>query len=624
MLERRGSIVRLLLASASLWGCGAQEALPAPVAKTPPRPAPVATVQPNTPLALPDDLLLAGRWRNPNALLAQLSAWTGVHVALEPWLLAHVAQPRQHVDLDLPVEFFVALDQDAEPPALGWAVSFALSAADDRAVALPAGSSPRDVESPMGLACAEAPSLGPAPLRLVCAASDDSLARLLPHATRALPLAALGEADVALSLHARPLHAAGDRAIRAWVAQWLSEVWGVPPINARFDAQWASVVERLSLELRDLAADLDGSSMQFAVRTRPEGLEFSVLAPAAAGRSALGQLLVGTGTTGLAPVEFWETHATSEDAGFMWAFESTPLARLRPTLATLLGTVLDFRGVPARLQRQARDLVEALPLPRGPIIHASGHFPLPPEAPAPAWPFDLGWQLYSVRGNFAEYQFYAAALVKAFNDPILGPQFGRLLRGGFGREWSPRRITQRRLSGGPELPRGSFCLELMFENSRAEPAAANSREAESEAELSTRGMRQPSLFILVAPDEDGVKLAWGADEKFLVSLVSEHRARAASVTLAGRGGLGSLNERRSLAGGFYTLAAFENFRASTSPGPGRAGATLLAAAPHAGLSPIVYSLSQPSEPRSLLLSANLGRDTLEDLLFLIGQDLARP
>jgi hypothetical protein len=619
MIKRRGPSVWCLLASASLWACSSRDALPPPVVKAPSRPAPVAAPEPNTPLALPVDLLLAARWRNPNALLAQLEAWTGARVALEPWLLAHIARPDRRVDFELPVELFVALDPSVDPPGLSWALSFALATSNEEVALRAGGWAPRDVESPMGLACAEAPALGPAPVRLVCAPSDDSLAHLLRHATRALPLAALGDADVAVSVRAQPLHAGGDRAIRAWVARWLSEVWGIPAINARFDAAWAGVVERLTLELRDVAADLDGSSIQFALRTRPAGLELSVMAPSAAGRSALGQLIAGTGTTGLAPVEFWQTHITSEDAGFMWAFQSTPLARLRPTLGALLGTVLDFRGVPARLQRQARDLVEALPLPRGPLIHASGHFPHNPDAPPAAWPFELGWQLYSVRGSFAEYQFYAAALVKAFADPILGPQFGRLLRGGFGRDWSPRRMSQRRLSGGPEVPRGTFCLELTFDRSGADGAGPSAPEAEPDPDVAPRGVRRPSLLIVVAPDEDGVKIAWGAEEKFLLSLVSQRPATG--TTLASRAGLGTLNERRLLAGGFYSLAAFGH----QPDGSGSSAATRWgAAAPHRGLSPIVYCLSQPSDGRSLLLSANLGRDTLEDLVFLLRQALAEP
>jgi hypothetical protein len=282
--------------------------------------------------------------------------------------------------------------------------------------------------------------------------------------------------------------------------------------------------------------------------------------------------------------------------------------------------------VPARLELQARELLEALPLPRGPVIHAAGHFPEVPGARPRAWPFALGWQLYSVRGNFAEYQFYGAALARAFSDPILGPQFGRVLRGAFGPEWSPRRVRQRRPNGRAELPSGSFCLEVTFASAAPEALAVNFPGDQSAAEVPRQASLPPTLYVVFVPDEDGAKIAWGADESFLVSLVSEARGQRAAATLASRAGLGSLNERRTLAGGFYSLAALGSFGRSVVA-RFRGGDPSLAAlsrAPHAGLSPIVYTLSRPSEDPTLWFNASLGSDTLEDALFLIAGDVSEP
>jgi hypothetical protein len=607
---------------AALCSCGPAEVLPAPVATPPQRRVRAAAAERSTPLGLPENLLLAGRIRDPRALIERLQAWSGRELPLERWLREHLAQPRQPLDLSAPVELFVALDTRAEPPELRWALSFALTPSSTEPTA-PTG--PRDVDSALGFACAEAPALGPAPLRLVCAASDTHLLGLLEHARRALPLWPLGDADVAVTLRAAPLTGIGDGALQAWVAAWLTELWGVGSINARFDAQWLGLVQGAALELRQLASDLDGSSIQLSLRSQPEALELSVVAPAAAGHSALGRLVLGAGASGLAPVEFWQTDASSEDAGFIWSFESTPLARWRAPLAALLGTLLDFRGVPVRLELQARELLEALPLPRGPVIHAAGHFPESLEARPRPWPLALGWQLYSVRGNFAEYQLYGAALARAFNDPILGPQFGRVLRGAMGPEWSPRRVRQRRPSGRVELPPGSFCLEVTFASAPDAPAV-NFPGDESVAAGPRRESSPPMLYVVFAPDEDGAKIAWGADESFLVSLLSEARGQRASATLASRAGLGSLNERRTLAGGFYSLAALGSLGRSVLA-RFRGGDPSLAAlsrAPHAGLSPIVYTLSRPSEDPTLWFNAALGRDTLEDALFLIAGDAAEP
>lgn len=619
MVAPRGYLKHLSLVLAGLCGCGHSEPLPVRVASPAPRSAPAVVVESPAPLSLPHDLVLAGRWRHPTALLAKLSEWGGGDLSLELWLRARIGQPVHPVDLNSPIELLVVLDRRSEPPALTWALSLGVEASLGRAPKLSSElASPKDVSSPSGLACAEAPSLGPTPLRMVCAASDDALAWLLPHATRALPLASLGDADVAFSLRAQPLADVNDKTLDALLSAWLSDAWGVSSMNKRFDAQWSGVVSSLTRELRDLAADLDGSSLEFSLRAGEEALELAMLAPAAAGRSALGRLIVGNGASGLAPSEFWHAHEASEDAGFIWAFESAPLAQIRAPLAALLGTVLDFRGVPERLQQQARELLETLPLPQGPVVHASGRLPAPRGARSarPSWLDELGWQMYSVRGSFDEYRFYVSALVSAFNDPILGPQFGRLLRGAFGPQWAPQRMRQRRLSQGGRLPKGSFGLEVTFAMPRVELTDRDLSSAGAEREA------PPTLHVVFAPDEDGVKIAWGADENFLMSLVSEPRSTTLSTTLASRAGLGSLHERRTLAGGFSSLAAFEQGRRFPLGGPALwdGQAEPVANAPHHGLSPIVYALSQPTDASQLLLTVRLARGTIEDLFFLAAAD----
>lgn len=608
-------ILALAFVLASSSGCGHSEPPPVRVAPAAPRPPRAVVVESQAPLSLPHDLVLAGRWRNPKALLEKLAEWGGRDLSLEQWLRARVGQPDHPVDLTSPIELLVVLDRRSEPPALAWALSVGVVASlGDVAKSSAEPASPKDISSPSGLACAEATSLGPTRLRMVCAPSDDALARLLPHATRALPLASLADADVAFTLRAQPLADVHDKTIHALLSAWLSEAWGVPSVNKRFDAQWAGVVSGLTRELRDLAADLDGSSIEFSLRAGEEALELAMLAPAAAGRSVLGQLIVGTGASGLAPAEFWHAHEASEDAGFIWAFESAPLAQVREPLAALLGTVLDFRGVPDRLQQQARELLETLPLPRGPVVHASGRLPARRGGryARPSWLDELGWQMYSVRGSFDEYRFYVSALVKAFNDPILGPQFGRLLRAAFGPRWVPARMRQRRLSHGGQLPKDSFGLEVTFAAPRVELTERDLASAGPEREA------PPTLHVVFVPDEDGVKIAWGADENFLMSLVSEPRKATLSATLASRAGLGSLHAHRTLAGGFYSLAAFEEDRRSSVRDVPLwdADARPVANAPHRGSSPIVYSLSQPSDAPELLLTVRLARGTIEDLFYL--------
>jgi hypothetical protein len=214
------------------------------------------------------------------------------------------------------------------------------------------------------------------------------------------------------------------------------------------------------------------------------------------------------------------------------------------------------------------------------------------------------------RGSFAEYQYYVSELVKAWSDPILGPQFARLVRAALGPHAAPRRLKQRRPLGNHRLHKQSFTLEITLPDARA---AAREGEREGDA----RADSETALFVLMAPDEDGIKIAWGADEKFLASLLTDPERMKATATLASRPGLALLHERRTLAGGFYSLSALgaPGSRIGGSLGVAAGAAGELESAPHRGASPIVYTLMQATDDSPLSLSASVGRETIEDLLF---------
>jgi hypothetical protein len=594
------------LALLGLGSCEHQGQVVSPSVPVAARPAPAPEKPPNTPLPLPDEWVMAGRWRAPQRWLEQLASWGGGMLPLEHWLRTRIAAPNHPVDLSLPIEFLVLWDHQAQPPVLRWAASLALDASAPAAAA----TGPIDVHSGLGLACAEASALGPAPLRVVCASSDEELALLLPLATRALPLVPLAASDIALLLHAAPLRRVEDALIQGRVSSWL----GAEPdtkLSKRFDAEFAGVRAALTAELRNLAEDLDGASLELSLAAESREIELSLLAPAAQGRSELARSMAGSGALGVAPTEFWDAEQASDGAGYLWAFEPEPLASWRAPLGALLAALLDFRGLPVRLQQQGRRLIERLPLPRGPVIHAAGQLPAPAAGrPAPPqWLAELGWQMVGASGSLAEYEVWVDELVSATNDPILGPQLGRLLRSAWGPNWALKHAQRRRPLGNRALPRGSFTLELTLAPPRL--------EVEADASAPGAGRRESSpatLFVLFVPEPGGLRVAWGADEALLVSLGASAASGKASGTLAGRPGLGSLHGHRSLAGGFSSwmaLRALAPFR--SEPEQGRA----LVAAPHRGRSPIVYRLSPLGDSSGLSLRASLGRDSLEDLFFLM-------
>jgi len=620
---RRWHPGRLLVALALVGpgACDHPSQVVAPSVPAVARRAVVPEKPPSAPLPLPDEWLVVGRWRAPAQWLEQLASWGGSKLPLERWLRTGIAEPSHPVDLSLPIEVLALWDHQAQPPVLRWAVSLGLDASAPAAAA----AGPLDAPSPLGLACAEANAVGAAPLRLVCSSGDEDLALLLPLATRALPLVPLAASDVALLWHAAPLRRLDDAHIGGWVSSW----FGAEPdtsLNRRFDAEFAGVRQALVAELRNLGDDLDGASLELSLAAEPRGLELSLLAPAAQGRSELVRSMIGSGALGLAPTDFWDAEQASDGAGYLWAFEPEPLARWRAPLGALLAALLDFRGVPVRLEQQGRRLIERFPLPRSPVIHAAGPLPTAGDARAapPEWLAQLGWQMYGAAGSLAEYEVWVDELVAAINDPILGPQLGRLLRSAWGPNWAPKHAKRRRPLGNRALPRGSFTLELTFAAPRVEPASVPPGPSPP-AELSAPGAGRresspPTLFVLFVPEPGGLRIAWGADEAVLVSLGQSAASGKASGTLAGRAGLASLHEHRSLAGGFSSLVALGALALGPPPGAGRA----LVAAPHRGLSPIVYRLSPLGDSSGLSLRASLGRDSLEDLIFSLAAEAPTP
>ena len=83
-----GALVACGVSACGLFACG--PAVPPPQVAAPPPPSPARLAKKLdaslAALSLPDDLLLAGRWKNPSALLGQLESWFGGALSLESWL----------------------------------------------------------------------------------------------------------------------------------------------------------------------------------------------------------------------------------------------------------------------------------------------------------------------------------------------------------------------------------------------------------------------------------------------------------------------------------------------------------------------------------------------------------
>src|ERR1041384_5427225 len=120
MIGVRAQASRLLSATilAGVAACGGVE----PPPKAPPPSPPPARLEKKldaslAALSLPDDLVLAGRWKNPSALLAELAVGSGGTLPLESWLLTSLGESSRSIGLTAPIEIIVVLDDRADTTA---------------------------------------------------------------------------------------------------------------------------------------------------------------------------------------------------------------------------------------------------------------------------------------------------------------------------------------------------------------------------------------------------------------------------------------------------------------------------------------------------------------------------
>ncbi|MET0411337.1 MAG: hypothetical protein ABW217_08565 [Polyangiaceae bacterium] len=593
---------------------------PPPVPAAPPPPVVVA---PLVRMALPENLLVLLRWQDPDALLATLDAWSpGMRSLAAPWWQAWLASFSADIDPAGDVEALVVLDQTIDPPAPSWALSFALREGPRARPTSPAVALP--VRAPNGWMCEDAPALGEASRRWVCAASERELAALVPAATRAAPLVPPSDRALTIRIDTRPLTRLDLTQLRRFVDQAQHQFWPIEAMNERITTKLGGFSDALRDELVFVLEDLDGTMIDLSPVTGEPALALRVASQAAPTHSRLMRLMLGSGAVGLMPSSLWELPKDSRRASFWWSFDAQPLAELREPLGALLRLVLDFRGLSWRQQLQAQRLIENLPLPEAPLVLAHGrrepsartaeHVA---EAENPTSLGAGGWWLCQAGGDIAAYRRYGEELATAFSDPVLGAQLVRLLRSGFGDHWSLRSLKQRAPRHRGLVP-GSFVLEL--ELKPAQPRAPGEDGYAPPATTDTAG---PKRYLIVAgpdpaaPLDGGLKLAWGDDEAFLTLLLAGGRGGLKHAdTLAAREGLSALVRQRALMGGFSNLESWLSWFVPVAP-ESRAEVAPGTNTPHGARTPILYSVTPNMNDQGFVFDAKLGRETVEDLKFLL-------
>src|SRR5689334_11532779 len=113
----RGSRLPVLCSLALLGASACGHAEPPPKVAAAPAPERLAKQLEHSlaALSLPDDLVLAARWKAPSESLARLEAWSGYTSSLGPWLEARLGRPSRPLDLSAPIELMAVLDREQAP-----------------------------------------------------------------------------------------------------------------------------------------------------------------------------------------------------------------------------------------------------------------------------------------------------------------------------------------------------------------------------------------------------------------------------------------------------------------------------------------------------------------------------
>jgi hypothetical protein len=585
-------------------------------------------VAPPVRMALPEDVLVLMRWRDPDALLSTLDAWSpGSRSLAAPWWQAWLASFAADIDPAGSVEALVVLDRTIDPPAPSWAISFAQREAPRPRPTAPAV--PLPVRAPNGWLCEAAPALGDAARRWVCAASERELAALVPAATRAAPLEQLGDRALTIRIDTKPLTRLDLAQLRRVVDEAQHQFWPIEVMNERITAKLGGFSDALRDELVFVLEDLDGTVIDLDPVAGEPALSLRVASPAVPTHSRLMRMMLGSGAVGLVPSSLWDLPKDSRRASFWWSFDAAPLAEVREALGALLRLVLDFRGLSWRQQLQAQRLIENLPLPAAPLLLAYGQREpaiTTDHAQAEGAASLAGrWWLCQTGGDIAVYRRYGEELASAFADPVLGAQLVRLLRSGFGDHWALRSLKQRAPKHRGLVP-GSFVLELELKPPRS-PAPSAADDGDTPPAVAAADAPGPKRYLIVAgpdpaaPIDDGVKLAWGDDEAFLTALVAGGRGGLKHAdTLAAREGLAELVRQRALLGGFTNLESWLSWFVPVAPASGdalRAEPPPGTKTPHGARTPILYSVSPNRNDQGFVFDAKLGRESVEDLKSLL-------
>jgi hypothetical protein len=475
--------------------------------------------------------------------------------------------------------------------------------------------------SPM--ACAIAPALGRAPVRLVCGDRRIDVENLLPYATRGLPLRAMGTADAHVELITAPLRERYGQRVRQGKAMAVPLALGWMGISdTRISRPLTDILYALGDEVVDIMDDLDRIALDVQFVPGQEQLEISGSVSFARAHSWVAQVSADTAKRAApAPAIFFDMPSDAGTATFV--VPNNP--RMLETIAHRLEALADGALAHFDVNQKLRD-----EFARSFDQYASQTLGGACSEGAPAAD-DAKTRQASMFNTLSAWQVcaYDALQPSVITNLI---DSGAKLAGDkkLKQVLGEGSISVQRLAAPRALPKGSSVYELKV---NAEAIEAALRKLGSKSTASTKPEKklakkvEPShlgtLFIYVVPDANRTWLGSGTDPK----AIEEHLAAArnpSAAHLMGTSGLTWLRNTPAAGGGFLTLAHVGAAVAARAQKTGLSKSRVeqaLAVAPHHGGTPIPFTIQVRGDATApvVLLNGRLDRAVFEDIVAMSGQ-----
>ncbi|HYP76815.1 MAG TPA: hypothetical protein VER12_12700 [Polyangiaceae bacterium] len=605
-----------------LLGCGSP---PAPATPSTPIASAVAQEKDEppdlAPVAAPAELIAVARFKRPQTAIETVAAWANFPYKVQDVLPSELSGLQSVVAWDAPLEAAVALDPLGEgklPEPLA-VVSLGLTSLEGALdFARSKGQSVRRLRAGVyrvgdseQISCAAGVALGSAPARLVCGHRPHDVDGLFNYATRGLSNEPLPNVDFQVELRLEPVkkkYQAEIGSARLLAGFLLREI---QVDNPRFDRALSDVAYSLIDEATAVVHDLDKVRIDANLDNAKNLLDARFDLKFAGQKS----WFVQTSAESLARVEpppalFWQMPADSTQASFSVGFKPGRLKPIGKTLAELLDGYLESEKMPAGLRNQASKSLESLFEQNTKQVSAHGELAELPNDPLLAAGYRaFGWGVTAFEGDAKNLSAFADGLSAIINNRELP----RLLKKRVNLEpalWpkvSSRVVQLRGFKPGAKAYRFEISRELFEKYAKGQLKLEPTPKGKAPA-------KSVPLTLIVAYDGEHSWVGESPDEKALIKRLESLKDPQAQV-LSSRAGLETLKSTPRAAGGFLTLSHFANQLSAL--GAASDSQKLLAALPHHGDTPVLFSYDVSAGGPELTTTFTLPRAAVEDLGALV-------